>query len=551
MWTRRHFLGACLFLFGCGDDVADTRIIVPLSGSPDPTSPPSSGSAAIFFLSAHSLPSNAYLTIYGFNLSSVTDVQVNSKSQTIVNTASNYSRLPLHPALMKLGKDTGVFNVDLTVDGTGEPTNSETYQKMDIQLDNVTSGDTGIQFVGAGLITERNGTINQSDTSTDFAVHTGSVYFVASAGSNGNPGTEAQPFQTFSYAQSQMTPGDALYVRQHPTEWNTVQARPGGGGNCYFAFSAGGNNGASGLPLTISAYPGEVINTDAEQGHACYFGNAASELVTDVQAHGFEHIDDSVSPGSSVAFGFRNSVRQRRIYVAGNYAEGVYAGTGGAFCAIGGGAGASSYATGDIDQYFIGNHADLTSEPDLGQSMAHVFYQAGRGWFDGTYFMHNRATRHGQGRVMQFFGHSSGEQCRNNFVHFNNMEGRKQDAGSKPASIIVSHSDGEAGQNGGRWIEDISIRYNTVSGSGNTGTGAAPIAIWAIESTDDTLTRINAIVENNVCYNNASDDIALRWYRDVICRDNITEAPIVDDQSVTGSTRTISGNVTTYPTPLQ
>ncbi len=74
----------------------------------------------------------------------------------------------------------------------------------------------------------------------------GTQYFVAANGNNGDPGTVEQPFATIQFALGQLGPGDTLTIR--------------GGTWAEFIrdayFSSGGS---AGNPITVQGYPGETV----------------------------------------------------------------------------------------------------------------------------------------------------------------------------------------------------------------------------------------------------------------------------------------------------
>ena len=71
----------------------------------------------------------------------------------------------------------------------------------------------------------------------------GNVYYVATNGSDSNPGTEAQPFRTLKKGASVLVPGATLYVKDGTYVGSTELARMPSGSS----WSA---------PVTIAAYPG-------------------------------------------------------------------------------------------------------------------------------------------------------------------------------------------------------------------------------------------------------------------------------------------------------
>ena len=71
------------------------------------------------------------------------------------------------------------------------------------------------------------------------------VYYIATTGSNSGAGTIGSPWQTISYGITKLVAGDTLYVRA---------------GTYTETFTGAFPSGASvGVPITMSAYPGEVV----------------------------------------------------------------------------------------------------------------------------------------------------------------------------------------------------------------------------------------------------------------------------------------------------
>ncbi|HBL13871.1 MAG TPA: hypothetical protein DD379_21250 [Cyanobacteria bacterium UBA11162] len=69
------------------------------------------------------------------------------------------------------------------------------------------------------------------------------TYYVATNGSDRNPGTRTRPFATIAYAASKVQPGDTVYVRggrYYPTKLIWI-----------------GNRGTASNPITFQSYPGE------------------------------------------------------------------------------------------------------------------------------------------------------------------------------------------------------------------------------------------------------------------------------------------------------
>ena len=77
-------------------------------------------------------------------------------------------------------------------------------------------------------------------------VSTGSIYYVAPSGSDANPGTLSQPWQTISKAAGTVNAGDTVYIR----------------GGTYQESNSFYTSGTQAAPITISGYPGEVATID-------------------------------------------------------------------------------------------------------------------------------------------------------------------------------------------------------------------------------------------------------------------------------------------------
>jgi parallel beta helix pectate lyase-like protein/F5/8 type C domain-containing protein/uncharacterized protein DUF1565 len=84
---------------------------------------------------------------------------------------------------------------------------------------------------------------------------TGTVRYVATSGSDANPGTAARPWRSISKALSAAVPGDRVLVRAG-TYSGTAGAGPDCGGSvgpCVY----GSPKGTASAPITVEAYPGE------------------------------------------------------------------------------------------------------------------------------------------------------------------------------------------------------------------------------------------------------------------------------------------------------
>ena len=98
---------------------------------------------------------------------------------------------------------------------------------------------------------------------------TGMTYFVATNGSDTNPGTQTQPFRTIARGVSVLTPGDTLYVTSGTYAESLINNIPGG-----TAWST---------PVTVAAYPGQTVTIRPADGaqHALRLQGTAQAYIID------------------------------------------------------------------------------------------------------------------------------------------------------------------------------------------------------------------------------------------------------------------------------
>ena len=72
------------------------------------------------------------------------------------------------------------------------------------------------------------------------------VYYVATDGNDGNPGTEALPWKTIQKAAHSMVAGDTVYIRSGTYNERVIPE----------------NSGSAGNYITYAAYPGETVTID-------------------------------------------------------------------------------------------------------------------------------------------------------------------------------------------------------------------------------------------------------------------------------------------------
>ncbi|MCE5209666.1 MAG: right-handed parallel beta-helix repeat-containing protein, partial [Chloroflexi bacterium] len=82
------------------------------------------------------------------------------------------------------------------------------------------------------------------------------AYYVATNGSDGNPGTIDRPWKTLKYASSMVKAGNTLYIR----------------GGIYKEVTSWSTDGTQGAPITIKNYPGEQVVIDGYDTIPAYVG---------------------------------------------------------------------------------------------------------------------------------------------------------------------------------------------------------------------------------------------------------------------------------------
>jgi len=86
----------------------------------------------------------------------------------------------------------------------------------------------------------------QAPRGTMVSAHAGKVYYVATTGSDSNPGTIAQPWRTIQKAANTMVAGDTVYIRAGTYRERVVPQ----------------HSGSAGQTITYAAYPGETAIID-------------------------------------------------------------------------------------------------------------------------------------------------------------------------------------------------------------------------------------------------------------------------------------------------
>ncbi len=97
-----------------------------------------------------------------------------------------------------------------------------------------------------------------------FTVRAGNIFFVATTGSDSNPGTFASPWNTIVKAKNSMSPGDISYIE------NGVSQTTQDNFTAYLSMDKNGSNnsGTASAPLAIVAYPNATATIGVAGGLA-------------------------------------------------------------------------------------------------------------------------------------------------------------------------------------------------------------------------------------------------------------------------------------------
>lgn len=139
------------------------------------------------------------------------------------------------------------------------------YQKITCQL--------GPNAATGNLVVTVNG---QPSNALPFTVASGNVYFVATTGSDKNPGTFAAPWKTVLKARDFMLAGDVAYAMDGVTQ----SSDDGTGWDSAFLLSGGGQGNwcsATGNPRALVAYPGATVTIGNATGGSPDYGLRTSD----------------------------------------------------------------------------------------------------------------------------------------------------------------------------------------------------------------------------------------------------------------------------------
>jgi hypothetical protein len=115
--------------------------------------------------------------------------------------------------------------------------------------------DTKISFQLGSAAQSGNIVVNNGGVSNGipFAVRPGNIYFVATSGSDSNPGTVAAPWATLLHARDTIAAGDIVYARN-----GVSRSTDDGSGWSTCMVLGAANGGTAGNPKALVVYPGEA-----------------------------------------------------------------------------------------------------------------------------------------------------------------------------------------------------------------------------------------------------------------------------------------------------
>jgi hypothetical protein len=293
----------------------------------------------------------------------------------------------------------------------------------------------------------------------------GNTYYVATTGSDANPGTETQPFRTIAHGVSGLTPGDTLYVKQG-TYAEKVSNIPSGS-----SWSA---------PVTLAAYPGDfvTIRPGPIGWPALYLENKSYIIIdgfifdgSDIGSSYFTVIDLSAG-GPSLG---THHVRIQNCEVKNSPEQGVFVT-------------ASAHHNEFINMEV---HDNGTTDFD------HGFYIKG-----SNNLVEKSNVYRNAGWGVHIYAQDGTGVANNNIVENNRIYDNAR-AGNRGAGIILSSGNGNMAYNNLIWgnAGGIQIAYGTPTGSEVYNNTIYANKDYGIRVDPD---GTNSIIENNILYQNGT-----------------------------------------------
>jgi len=314
------------------------------------------------------------------------------------------------------------------------------------------------------------------------AVH-GATYYVATNGSDSNPGSLNQAFKSFAKGVSKLQPGDTLYIR-------------GGIYTEQIDLQTPNKTGTAGNYLTIAGYPGETVTIRHANTSVASYGSIKAR-----GNRGYLKFENLVLDGADL--GNKTSGMQLRDgnhhIILRNIEIKNHKGT------------ALGITANNIEVVNCIFHDNISEVDQAGERHYGIYFREG----SNVLIDSNKIYGNSGGGIQVYPGPASNSIIRNNEIHHNNNMTSSNNEG-----IIVM-------QNLGNTITNISVYNNLIylngvnqSGYAHSGgirvtNGVSGTKIWnntiygnkgwgvAIESSN----TINSLVQNNIVYGNSAGQI--------------------------------------------
>ncbi len=294
---------------------------------------------------------------------------------------------------------------------------------------------------------------------------TGPAYYVATTGSDANPGSEAQPFGTISHGVSVLMPGDTLYVKSGTYAETLIHSIPPG-----TSWDS---------PVRVAAYPGHTVTLRPNVGAEFvlrFIGPQAYIIVEGFILDAANVTYDAVKITGGGA-GPAHHIRLIRCEVKNAPGQGVLI---------------TQFA--DSNEFINVNvHDNGTTGYDHG-----LYISTSQNVVEGS------AIHHNSGYGVHIYNGYAGQRADSNIVRSNRIFDNGWVEGD--AGIILGSGDGNTAYNNLVWnnYEGIRVAYGTPSNTGvynNTVYGNSTYSIAVLAGSNNTL------VQNNVFYVSGWSDI--------------------------------------------
>jgi parallel beta-helix repeat protein len=294
----------------------------------------------------------------------------------------------------------------------------------------------------------------------------GLIYYVATIGSDVNPGTDALPFRTIAHGASLLTPGATLYVMSGTYAESLIDNIPGGTSWSH--------------PVTVAAYPGHTVTLKPSTGAewVLHFQGPQQYIVVDgLILDATNVVYDAVKITAGGGAGPAHHIRLIRCEVKNAPGQGVLI---------------TQFA--DLNEFINVNvHDNGTTRLD------HGFYIS-----TSHNLVEKSAVHHNSGYGVHIYNGYAGQRANNNTVQNSKIFGNGWVDGG--AGIILGSGDGNAVYNNLVWGNAAGIKVAYVSPSNtavynNTVYANSTYGIYVYGDSS------NAIIRNNLFYANGLPEV--------------------------------------------